>query len=268
MNQYEKIAQRALEASRTARESGKVLVQLPIWDDDQRSAPAVIVRSALFGLVQRGKRKAVENHLLVAWGSNEILYTGFLLDQTDMDVWLEVMHRVRMYPLGREVRFTAREFLKSIGRKPSGQAITWLRSSLVRMQACGVSIRGGDQEYTGPLIFEFFVDRESGRFVVRVNPLIADLFDKSFVKMSVEKRLALPQGLPRKLYEMVTSHKATEQAPQRIGMRQLQSLCRSENTRLCGFRRDVRRAMEELQKQGIVVRWCITSGDALEFVRP
>jgi hypothetical protein len=222
----------------------------------------------LFGLVQRGRRKAVEGELVAAWGGNEIRYTGFQLDMADMDVWLEVLHRVRVFPLGREVRFTAREFLRAIGRRAGGTAVEWLRSSLVRMQACGVSIRAGDREYNGPLISEFFVDRDSGRFVVRVNPLIADLFDVAFVKMSLEKRLALPRGLHRKLHEMIVSHRATEEAPQRIGMRQLQSLCRSDSTRLCDFRKDVRRAMNEIQKQGIVVRWNITAGDALEFVRP
>lgn len=266
---FEEVAERCSRRAREAVASGEVITQLPLWDDDQRGAPTAVLRSALFGIIRRGGRKAVEQETLASWAGNEIRYTGFRLDQADLDCWLQVLHLARAHPLGRDVRFTARGFLRDIGRKGDGNTHRWLRRSLGRMQACGVCIRTADgREYQGPLISEFFVDETSGRYVVRINPLIADLFDESYVKLSLEKRLALPQGLPRYLQCYVQSHRATPTHPHRIGLSALKELCGSQVELLKHFRMEIRTAMAELERHGIVVRWCITDGDALEFVRP
>jgi len=262
------IAERCSQRAHDAIASGEVPTQLPSWDDDQRGAPAAVVRSALFGVIKRGERKAVEQQTLASWAGNEVRYTGFRLDQADLDCWLQVLHLARTSPLGREVRFTAGTFLRNIGRKGDGNTRRWLRRSLGRMQACGVCIRTADgREYQGPLISDFFVDEESGQYVVRINPLIADLFDEAYVKVSLEKRLTLPQGLPRHLHCYVQSHRATPTHPHRIGLASLRAITGSE-TEMKDFRRKVRRAMEELQRAGVVASWRITEGDALEFVRP
>jgi hypothetical protein len=269
MSQYQEIAKRCAAKVQDAKLSGREVVQLPVWDNDQRGAPAAVLRSALFGVIKRGSRRAVEKEILASWPGVEIRYTGFRLDQADLDCWLQVLHLARLYPLGQEVRFTARGFLRSIGRNGGGKDHAWLDGSLNRMVACAVAVRSaGGQEYTGSLISDFFVDRESGRFVVRVNPLLADIFDSAYVKLTLETRLALPQGLPRFLQAYVQSHKATPAHPHRIRLDALKTLCGSQVAQLKHFRAEVRRAMEELQRAGVVASWCITKGDALEFVRP
>lgn len=267
MNEFEATAARCVETAREAKERGRE--QLPLWDDDQRGAPVIVLRSSLFGVVKRGSRTAVENQVLAAWTGNEIRYTGFRLDQSDLDCWLQVLHLARQFPLGRDVRFTARGFLRAIGRRGGGKDQAWLQRSLVRMQACGVFIRSAHgQGYQGSLIQNFFVDEESGRYVVRVDPLLATLFDEAFVKLSLERRLLLGSDLARWLQGYVQSHKATESHPHRIGLVQLQDKCGSETARLRKFRESLRGAMADLQQQGIVANWGITDGDALEFVRP
>ena len=267
---FEEVAERCSRLTREAMANGEVLTQLPLWDDDQRAAPAAMLRSALFGVIKRGKRKAVEKELLASWAGSEIRYTGFRLDQADLDCWLEAVHLARQYPLGRDVRFTARGFLRAMGRKGSGgKDLQWLDGSLNRMVACAVTIRfANGQEYTGSLISEFFVDRNSGRYVVRINPLIAPLFDEAFVKLSVATRHRLTTDLARWLQGYIQSHKATEAHPHRIGLQQLKTLSGSTRAHLRNLRLDVRRAMENLEAHGVVAQWRITDGDALEFVRP
>jgi len=267
---FEGVAERCAQRARAAIASGEVITQLPLWDEDQRGAPAAVLRSALFGIIKRGRRSAVEKQLLASWAGSEIRYTGFRLDQADLDCWLEVMHLARQFPLGRDVRFTARGFLRSMGRKGSGgKDLQWLDSSLNRMVACAVNIRlASGHEYTGPLISEFFFDRNSGRYVVRINPLIAQLFDEAFVKLSVATRQRLSTDFARWLQGYVQSHRATEANPHRVGLGQLRALCGSDTTRLRRFRESVRAAMNELQQQEVISRWRITDGDALEFVRP
>lgn len=267
MNEFEVTAARFVEESREAQASGTALVQLPLWDDDQRAAPAAVLRSALFGVIKRGNRKAVENETLAAWADNKIRYTGFKLDQSDLDCWLHVLHLARHFPLGRDVRFAARAFLRAIGRSGGGKDQEWLKRSLNRMVACAVAICVGGQEYHGSLISDFFVDEQSGRYVVRINPLLAALFDEAFVKLSMEKRLALPQGLARYLQGYVQSHKATVCSPHRIGLARLQELCGSTNNHR-DFRHKLKKAMQVLEDNGIVSSWLLTDGGALEFVRP
>lgn len=261
MNEFEKAAARCVEQ---ARSSG---CQLPLWDDDQRGAPVAVLRSALFGIVKRGSRAAVEDQLLASWVRTEIRYTGFRLDQADLDCWLQVLHLAQQFPLGKDVRFTARGFLKAIGRKGDGNSHRWLRRSLGRMVACGVSIRNEGREYVGSLIQDFFVDEDSGRYVVRTNPLIASLFDDAFVKLSMKQRLLLGADLARWLQGYVQSHRASEAHPHRIGLERLKELCGSQSE-LREFRRKLKRSMAELVRGEIVKSWRITDGDALEFARP
>lgn len=269
MSQFQEIARRCAQHAHEAMANGEVVTQLPQWEEDQRGAPTAVLRSALFGIIRRGRRAAVENQLLASWAGSEIRYTGFRLNQSDLDCWLEVMHLARRSPLGREVRFTASGFLRAIGRKGlGGKDRQWLDRSLTRMTACAVTIRlASGQEYTGPLISEFFVDRSSGRYVVRINPFIAPIFDEAFVKLSVATRQSLFSDFARWLQGYVQSHRATEDHPHRISLVRLQELMGSEAS-LKKFRWSVRRAMEELQRIGLIASWRITKGDALEFVRP
>ena len=265
---FQEVAERCGRRAQEAIASGEVITQLPHWDDDQRAAPAAVLRSALFGVIRRGARRAVEQETLASWAGTEIRYTGFRLDQADLDCWLQVLHLARKFPLGQDVRFTARGFLRDIGRKGDGNTLRWLRRSLGRMQACGVCIRTPDgREYQGPLISEFFVHEESGRYVVRINPLVAQLFDEAFVKVSKERRGLLRSSLARWLQGYVQSQRASNESPHRIGLARLQALCGSAAQHR-EFRRLLRNAMNELHQHGVISRWRITDADALEFVRP
>jgi len=265
---FEEVAERCSRRTREAIASGEVITQLPFWDDDQWGAPAVVLRSALFGVMRRGSRKAVENELLASWSGVEMRYSGFRLDQADLDCWLQVLHLARAYPLGKDVRFTARGFLRDIGRKGDGNSHRWLRRTIGRMQYCGVNIRFEDgREYQGPLIQDFFREEASGRYVIRVNPLIAQLFDEAFVKLSKERRRLLQSSLARWLQGYVQSHKATQAYPHRIGVGKLKELSGSQSS-LKKFRELLRLSMEELRPAEVVDSWRITEGGALEFVRP
>lgn len=266
---FRDVAERFVRRADEAIASGEVVTQLPSWDDDQWGVPTAVVRSALFGVIKRGGRKAVENQLLAAWAGHEIRYTGFRLDQADLDCWLQVLHLARQSHLGQDIRFAARSFLRTIGRSVGGKDRVWLDRSLSRMQACGVRITTPqDQSYQGPLIADYFQDEKAGLFVVRINPLVSGLFDESFVKLSLAKRLALPPGLSRYMQGYIQSHRATEAAPHRVGVCRLRDLCGSETKALRSFRQKLRVSMEDQLEHEIVSRWHITKGDALEFVRP
>ena len=66
------------------------VVRLPLWPEELRTCPSCVLRSALFGVVQRGRRKALEGEILATWEGVIIRYIGWRLDQADLDVWLGV----------------------------------------------------------------------------------------------------------------------------------------------------------------------------------
>src|SRR5690606_6422757 len=71
------------------------VVQMPLWPVDDRIAPNEFLRSALFGVVQRGRRRRYDNELIESWRNVELRYTRVALDQSDLDDWLQVVQLLR-----------------------------------------------------------------------------------------------------------------------------------------------------------------------------
>ncbi len=89
------------------------VVQLPLWPEPVRAVPNGFLRSALFGVVKKGARRYVEREQIAAVDGVQILYTGQRLDQADLDVYVSVLHAVRLQALGSQCRITSYALLKS-----------------------------------------------------------------------------------------------------------------------------------------------------------
>jgi hypothetical protein len=247
---------------------GKDTDQLMLWPEPLRAAPSATLRSALFGVLRRGEREYIDGETLVAWKGTSIRYTGKRLNQYDLDVWMQAIHLGRHQDIGNMVHFTARGFLKAMGRKVSGSSAKTLFESLERMVACAVTIKVDGISYTGSLVEMFARDDHSDRYVVRLNPELRQLFDTGHTRLHWETRLALSSDLSRWLHGYVLSHQATQDAPHRIAVKTLCALTGSSTAALWKFREMLRRSMGTIEEANVVSRWRITQGDALEFVRP
>jgi hypothetical protein len=248
--------------------SNVVPFTLPLWPDDERSAPAVILRSALFGAIRPGRRKYMSRQALASWKGDSVRYTGERLDQADLDVWLQCVHFARRTRLGLEVRFHLKAFLRELGRPAGGTAVEWLKTSLSRMNASAVAITARNQTYEGSLIQEAYSDESTGYYVVILNPTLAALFVAGHTRLSWEKRLALGKDqLAKWLYSYVGTHRATKSSPHRIAVTRLQELCGNESTAR-DFRYKLQAKMALLKNTGVVAEWRITGRDALEFWKP
>jgi hypothetical protein len=191
------------------------------------------------------------------------------LDQADLDVWLAALHITRESGLGAPVRTSTGAMLKAMGRTQDGRAYEDFNNTIVRLTGCVVEITANRKTYGGSLIESFERDEDTGRYVLYLNPRLVVLFeDEAFALIDWEQRHGLRRDLSKWLHGYILSHKASQREPHRIGLEKLRDLCGSETGELRFFRRDVREAMAELQEASIVARWKITSGDALEFVRP
>ena len=245
------------------------LINLPLWPKELRACPSSVLRSALFGVVRRGRRRALEGEILATWEGVTIRYTGWRLDQGDLDVWLATLHLAREHNLGVRVPVTVNEMLRTMGRSTAGSFHEWFKSAVRRLTACAVEITAGNKTYGGPLIECFARDDEIGEHVLHLSPWLAELFeDGNYTRIDWEVRRNLGMELAKWLHGYIASHRATEKNPHRIGLERLRTLCGSETDELRKFRQQLREAMGELQAASVVSTWQITPGDALEVVRP
>ena len=76
------------------------MIQLPLWPEPKRAVPNDILRSALFAAIQGKGREYTKQRLIAAYDGVQIKYTGEQLDQSDLDVWEQVLHLARQQPLG------------------------------------------------------------------------------------------------------------------------------------------------------------------------
>ena len=111
------LRERTEEANARLRQSEtqnvRNVVQLPLWPEPVRAVPNGFLRSALFGVVKKGARRYVEREQIAAVDGVQILYTGQRLDQADLDVYVSVLHAVRLQALGSQCRITSYALLKS-----------------------------------------------------------------------------------------------------------------------------------------------------------
>ena len=265
------IAERAQQHPRPPTKPAKPakVARLPLWPEELRACPSCVLRSALFGVVQRGRRKALEGEILATWEGVTIRYTGWRLDQGDLDVWLAALHLAREHNLGVRVPVTINEMLRTTGRSTAGSFYEWFKSAIRRLTACAVEITAGRKTFGGPLIEGFERDEVTGEHVLYLSPRLAELFeDGDYTRIDWETRRDLGMDLAKWLHGYIASHRATAQNPHRLGLERLRTLCGSETDELWKFRQQIREAMQELQAAGVVTAWRITPGDALEVVRP
>jgi hypothetical protein len=228
-----------------------------------------VLRSALFRVIERGQRKALQRTVLAAWPGVTIRYTGVELDQSDLDVWLTVLHIAREQALGVQVPVTAYQLLKMLGKRVGKSGYEWLKVATARLTAGGVEITVDTKTYCGSLIERFTRDERTGHYVLMLNPALVMLFeDDTFTRLEWEQRQGLSKDLAKWLHGYILSHRATAKHPHRIGLERLRELCGSTIEQLRDFRLRVRQAMQELQAAGVVTTWRVTENDALEFVRP
>jgi len=275
--QVESIAARARQhrprdptpLSSTAAHIPTKVVTLPLWPEAVRACPSCVLRSALFGVVKRGRRRYLERQIIATWADTTIRYTGITLDQADLDVWLTLLHIAREQGLGTEIQTTIHGLLKALGRCTGKRDHEWLKIVVARLTAGTVEITVGRKTYGGSLIGSFERDEETKDYRLCLNPKMVVLFeDNAYTLLEREQRHSLRMDLAKWLHGYILSHQATAKSPHRIGLERLRALCGSETGELRKFRQQIREAMDELLNAGVVARWSISANDALEVIRP
>ena len=245
---------------------------LPHWPVQTRGIPNICLRSALFGVIQRGRRKAVKGELIAAVRGIEIRYTGWRLDQADFDVLAHGLHLVSLQKSTEGyVQFTGKGFLRGIGRRTGKSGREWLKDSFRRLTGSAVEItleikdRFGTESFTyaGSLIDEFYYNSRDQSYLLKINPKLARLFDAGWTQLQWQQRLELKTDLAKWLHGFYASHNV----PYPIKVETLRHLCGSSCGRLSDFRGRLRRALNELVEIQVISSWKIDRKDKVHVQR-
>ena len=170
-------------------------VHLAFWGEDYRAAPNAVFRSALFPAL-RGRDKEnrifLENADIFCPTGLDIVFTGKQFDQSDLDVYLELLNMAKPFPLGTPIRFTAYALLKALGLSTGGRERAWLHAVLIRLRGGTLEAIDHGRRYFGGLIEGGFRDEMTLEYEITINPNFAVLFGAGmFSQLNLETRRAL-----------------------------------------------------------------------------
>jgi len=153
------------------------VVQLDFWEDSRRAAPNIAFRSALFPALKfKEGRLFLKQKQLFATKGGEVYFTGEQFDQSDLDVYLEILNFAKPFPLGTPVRFSAYSMLKALARSTGKSDHTWLHSVLIRLCGGVVDMTDHKKRYCGGLIQNFIKDEITKEYEIVIDPKFAVLF--------------------------------------------------------------------------------------------
>ncbi len=227
-------------------------ILLEPWANDRRAAPNAVFRSALFpALNTRQGRRFVQKQKVYSVGGLDIVFTGHQFDQTDLDVYLEILNFAKAVPLGQPVRFSAYSLLKALGRCTGKTDHEWLHSVLVRLRGGTVEMVTEKARYFGGLIEGGIRDEITKHYDITVNPSYAKFFGFGlWSSIDLEQRRQLAQKSTAKaLHAYYSTH--TDPAPHRYDT--LAGVVGLENKNSRDLKAKLIKAHEELKRIGFLL---------------
>ena len=228
--------------------------QLPLWAESVRGLPNTLARSALFTAGNPSdQRDNLKNAEIYSVKGVKIFYTGEELRQDDEDVFLQIVHWARRFPLGDAVEFSAHSLLKALGWDTSSAGYSRLRDVLSRLKVTSVTVSADDMDkgYAGSLIRTFAWDQS--RWVVQLEPKIIALFgNANYTWLDWKQRMELPP-MAKKLH----SYYFTHTQPFDLKVETLRALCGSKIASLSQFRYALKRNLNRLADVGFLSEWGI-----------
>jgi hypothetical protein len=243
-------------------ESG--FIQLPLWPEEKLGSPNSFLRSALFAAIQSKDRVMLKEITLGSQQGIKVKYTGEQLNQEDLTVWLGIADLAKSHPLGTECNFTAHAMLKHMGMDTGGKSHEKLRESIIRMTACTLTVTNGKATFSDRIIDKFYIDEETKRYRIILGRHAIKLFGENDWTALEEKqrRLLVKKPLASFLHGYYSSH----ENPLPVSIDFLMNISGSKNTQKAGFKRYIKKALDELVKNGFLKCYDF-EGDMVKVVR-
>lgn len=220
--------------------------QLPFWPEPIRAVPNGFLRSALFGVIKKGRRRYLEGEQITAIDGVTIRYTGERLDQGDLDVWESALHIARIQGLGSECRFTGYAMMKLLGKSDAGTNRATLHNRLMRLKANAIEVQQGRYSYAGSLIDDVYRDSKTREYVLILNPKLLPLFAENHL---THVQWAIRQELDGKpMAQWLHGFYATHAKPLDYKWQTLLNLSGSENEHARSGKQKVLKALDAVTK--------------------
>ena len=169
------------------------LILFPQWAEDRRAAAHAIFRSALFPALNfKEGRPFLKEKRIVSVEGVQVFFTGEQFDQSDLDVYLELLNIAHETPFGVECCFTAYSLLKALGRATGKADYQQLHGELIRLRAGTVDMTDHGIRYFGGLIEGGIKDEITNYYAISINPRFARFFKAGmWASLDLQQRRAL-----------------------------------------------------------------------------
>ena len=259
----EELAKKALERSKEQREQREQrereeqqagiktqnVLPFPVWPDPRRAAPSAAFRSALFPAIGRQKRRKLWDEPIYSVKGVTVIFRGEQFDQSDLDVFLEIIHQMRDNPT--EAEFTAHGLLKALGRATGKKNYEWLHTVIIRLTAGTVDMTDHQRRYFGHLIDGGERDEGTKKYVLSINPKVAEMFRAAWSSLDINQRRSLKSDTAKALHAYYSSHVNP-------GFHRFETLAGIVG--IVGKNRNatIRKAHQELEEAGFLLAWDAT----------
>jgi hypothetical protein len=259
-------ARKVAEAKTSKKVEPNRQLKLELWPEEVRGVPNAILRGALFG-VSRERKYHTRRTLIATTGQYEIRFMGETFNQSDLDVFENLLHLAMPHPLGTRVEFSTYSLLKILGRGTSGKHQSELQDQIARLVSGTVEITDVDQGKTliAHLMRKAFRDNKTGRYVVVFEDDMLDLYKSGYTNIDHAKRMDLgSNSIAAWLYRFYSTHAAP--FPYKVST--LHQLCGSADKKLFSFRQKLKKALDELVRVEAIESWSIGQDDLVTVQRP
>jgi TrfA protein len=229
------------------------IVQFPLWPELVRACPNSFLRSALFPAIHRKDRRFINDELLASCEGIEIRFKGEQLNQEDLDLCSLLFHLGRLHPLGDTCHFTAYAMLKVLGRAKGSREYQDLHQSIRRLGQ-QVEIKIGRYRYFGAFVLKGVRDDITRHYNIKLNPDLVGLFAHGWTALEWKQRQEL-RGKHLALW--LQGYYASHAAPVSVKVETLRAWSGSKTKDLYKFRQNLRAALDQLKKFGVIAAWRI-----------
>ena len=245
-------AKKRQEAKQQEIDAGKDLpTQMSLFPEDSRVIPNYLARSPLFAPVRPGRRKMRSDELLASPKGFEIRFSGEQLDQSDCDVFMQLIHEARGKTLGEPLDLNRSDFLKQIGRDDGGKNYAWLAGVFKRLNGGRIHLESTRYKVNVTLVSKTIEDKIAGRFQVVLDPDIIKIFsgnEYTFVDWEKRKMIEKRVDLCKWLQNFICSN---ERGLQRNSINNLKTWS-GYSSPIRKFREALSEALQELERVGII----------------
>lgn len=228
----------------------------PFITTGKRIIPTSIATSALFSPI---KTKALLDEMVIAsLGNTVITFSGRQLDESQADVWMQLIYESRNHPSGSTIDLNRAGFLKAIGKTKCGLNYLWLHQALKDLVKATIIIETRNRDGTIKLkigstetfrmVEKIVYDDKLEVYNFKIDKQWQEVLDSQFSLIDWQKRLEIKGAMAKALQRFIS---ASSSAIQRNSLARLM-LMFNYNCPVRKFKVAILSAVDELIRVGVI----------------